>query len=190
MDYHGPFALTPELLARLKPHFEDQEGRENCIYPDSEGNPTTGIGHLLATAGDAMKLTFQRADGKPASQAEIRAAWLLVKSTGRRVQNVFLSEVDIDALFLQDLKRFLPVLVKNFGTLVDVPQQAVIALYDMAFNLGGFYEFPRLRMAVLAEDWMLAAEESHRLGIGARRNKLTRALLLQAAGKPPETQRA
>lgn len=190
MDNFGPFTLTPSLLERLKPHIESQEGRENCIYPDSLGNATTGIGHLLAMVEDAMKLPFRRPDGKLASAAEIKSAWYLVRSTGRRVQNILLPEGDIDALFLQDLKRFTPVLFRNFGTLVDIPQPAVVALYDMAFNLGGFHDFPRLRMAVLAEDWNLAAEECHRLGIGARRNSDTRLLFLQAAAKPPETQRA
>jgi GH24 family phage-related lysozyme (muramidase) len=189
MENYGPFTLTPDLLERLKPHFEDQEGRESVIYPDSEGNPTTGIGHLLAHVEDAIKLPFRLPDGKLATQAEIKSAWYRVRTTGRRVQNVLLAEKDIDSLFLQDLKRFTTLLFRNFGTLVDIPQPAVIALYDMAFNLGGFYEFPRLRMAVLAEDWNLAAEECHRLGIGSRRNTLTRALFLQAV-KPPATQRA
>lgn len=192
MSNYGPFTLTPALLVRLKSHFEDQEGRENCIYPDSEGNPTTGVGHLLATALSATTLPFKHPDGKPATKPEINAAWHLVKTTGRRCQNLLLTESAIDELLVADLNRFAPVLYRNFGSLKDVPAPAIVGLYDMAFNLGGFYEFPRLRMAVLIKDWELAAQESHRLGIGNRRNTLTRALFLQAAeaDKLPQTQKA
>jgi GH24 family phage-related lysozyme (muramidase) len=130
-----------------------------------------------------MQLPFRRPDGKPATQQEINAAWHLVKTTGRRVQNVLLPEADIDAIFIQDLRRFGPLLNRNFGSLKNIPEPAIIALYDMAFNLGGFVAFPRLRMAVLAQDWELAATECQRLGIGARRNRLTQMLFL-AAGKP------
>jgi GH24 family phage-related lysozyme (muramidase) len=192
MTNYGAFTLTPKLLALLKPHFEDQEGRENCIYPDSEGNPTVGIGHLLASAEDAVKLPFVRCpSGTPATRGEISGVWHLVKATSSPCRNLLLPDADIDELFVKDLNKFAPVLFKNFGSLGFIPQPAVIALYDMAFNLGGFLAFPRLRLAVLTQDWDLVAGESHRLGIGERRNKLIRALFLEAAKvKPPETQRA
>lgn len=191
MDNLGPFTLTPELVKTLQPTFEDQEGRVPYIYADTRGNPTVGIGHLLREPCDAMRLPFCRKDGTPATQAEIGSAYGLVRSTRTPCQLVCLSGPAIDAIFAADLLEKARLLYRNFGN-ESIPRPAVLALFDMAFNLGGFYSFPKLRLAVLTGDWKLAAAESHREGIAERRNMSTRKLFLEAAQGPqlPTTQKA
>ncbi len=56
------------------------EGVFTWPYLDIKGLVTTGIGDLIDPAQYALSIPFARADGTPASQSEIAAAWMAVKS--------------------------------------------------------------------------------------------------------------
>ncbi len=73
-----------------------------------------------------------------------------------------------------------------------LPEAAQIALVDIAYNIGvaGLGKFKKLRAAVLANDWALAAAESKRRerpapnGIAPSRNASTRELFLSLLPGP------
>ena len=181
----NPFALTPEFEPILRRMFEDQEGRIPWMYPDSEGNVTAGIGHLLPDALSAFALPFIfRESGIPATTNQIVDAWNYVKAAGKPYRFLILREPDIDALWLKDCQRFLPVLRRAFP-IASVPTSAKLGLWDMVFNLGSFRAFPELTKAVLAGDWNRVAQESKRRKIGERRNIATRLLFEAAAHQAP-----
>lgn len=68
----------------------------------------------------------------------------------------------------------------------NFPNEGKTALVDMGFNLGinklksGF---PNFNSAINRGDWNAAADESHRTGIGDKRNNDTKAQLQQAGKK-------
>ncbi|MFV6584479.1 hypothetical protein ACNPHE_24885 [Klebsiella pneumoniae] len=68
----------------------------------------------------------------------------------------------------------------------NFPNEGKTALVDMGFNLGinklksGF---PNFNAAINRGDWTAAADESHRTGIGDKRNNDTKAQLQQAGKK-------
>ena len=56
------------------------EGYLPYMYLDVRGLVTTGMGNLIDPISLATALPWQRADGSPASQSEIVAAWQAVKA--------------------------------------------------------------------------------------------------------------
>lgn len=178
---NGPFELTPELEARLYPLLEDHEGRVRYIYPDSAGNPTVGVGHLLIDAQAACKLPFVRSsDMMRASAGEIEHVWDTVRLTRKPDITLFLQPKIIDNTLKADVIDCQWKLKRNFGTTLEIPLAAVIGLYDMMFNIGTLVAFPKLKTAIKMGDYNLAANESKRTGIGDGRNQRTRLLFLEA----------
>lgn len=172
------------------------EGRVPWMYPDSEGNVTIGVGHLIpnAESGTGLPLMARKAK-RAATPDEIRAAWTYVRTNRQPYRDVYLEEPAIDKLLEQDCARCQYPLRRAFGTALDLPRPAVIALWDMAFNLGSFGAFPRLRMAIAIGDFEMASQECVRRSIGKIRNDMTREMLLDAglmaaAKLPDKPQRA
>ncbi|MEQ8786424.1 MAG: pesticin C-terminus-like muramidase [Pirellulaceae bacterium] len=70
-------------------------------------------------------------------------------------------------------------LFKDFNRLPEAAQEAVV---DMIYNVGDLAgKFPKFTEAVRKQDWEAAVKESNRVGVGDRRNRVTRELLEQAA---------
>jgi GH24 family phage-related lysozyme (muramidase) len=170
--------MNPEVQKRVLALLERHEGRSPHMYPDSKGNVTVGVGHLLPNVQSALLLPFKLADGTRASLAQVSAGWASMRSFGKACHAVELDEPAIDDLLLSDLKQFEPAMAKFPQGL---PETIETALWDMVFNLGSFHKFPLLVGAVHAGDWDRAAEESTRKDVGAERNADTRALFLAAS---------
>lgn len=180
------------------------EGEHRCMYVDTRGFVTTGIGHLLKNVDQALTLPWHHSGtGRPATPAEVKAAfehlgqaWTDLKRDNpnangmsvakcRKLSDLVLPEGlpvklacdRLDTEFLKDLRRIFP----GFDS---YPMPAQRALVDMAYNLGvGKLEgkFPKLLAACRGGDFASAAAESHRSSSRKERNDVTRDLFMEAA---------
>jgi GH24 family phage-related lysozyme (muramidase) len=169
------------------------EGNCRHMYRDSEGFVTTGIGHLLRTADEAVKLPWVHAStGQPASPSEVRAAFAGVAGmpTGHKApyyergSDLRLSPDVVRDLADRRLEReFLPGIRRHFPHFDSYPAPAQSALVDMAYNLGvaGLGNFKKLIAACERGDFATAATESHRKSCRDDRNDATHALFVDAA---------
>ncbi|MBJ2065220.1 hypothetical protein [Serratia odorifera] len=183
------------------------EGVSHNMYADSEGNVTVGIGTLLSTADDAIKLGFHnrrvtRGHGDEivgyvrSSEGEIRSNFQRVKdvdndkSLSHRQKVVewsgsgmVLTDNEIGSLATKHINRDRAALQGLYAGFDSFPRSAKVALHDMAYNMGISKlrnGFPRFNDAVNRRDWAAAAAESHRVGISDDRNNATREQLLRA----------
>lgn len=173
------------------------EGDVHHLYLDKHGLVTVGIGNLVKSAAAAAALPFvDKSTGRPASQAEIAAAFDRVSHlpVGSRAgayagaTTLRLPEDTVRALAANRLSgEFLPALRRDFPGFDNYPVAAQRALCDMSYNLGvgGLEKFQQLCDACKAGDWQTAAAECHRRTCRAERNDWTRDLFLEAAASVP-----
>lgn len=173
-----------QFLAKL----ESFEGSIPWMYRDTVGKVTVGVGVMLPDAAAASALPFA-ANGQPASAPEIAAEFARVDALPmgraahfyRKDGGPELSENEIDALLRSEILRFEAELREKIAGYDAFPDQARMALLDMAYNLGpeGLLKgFPRLIQAAEAGDWKQAAAQCFRHGPGAARNEWTEAMFL------------
>lgn len=182
--------MLEEDIQPLQAMLKENEGCESNPYLDSAvpGNVTCGVGHLLATVAEAQGLPFRLTEtGLDASAQEIQNAYNTLKSKGRTASNtvrkcgtIFLAPADIDALLMADLRGTDNYLHAIFSVFDSYPQPVRMAVTDMSYNLGSLSKWPRLRAAILEQNWTVAANECRREGIGEGRNGRTKALFLSA----------
>lgn len=164
--------MKPELLTRVITNIRDHEGVVDRMYADTLRNVTTGCGHLIATADDATCLDWHRIDRK-ATRDEVVADYSGVKYAGRR-GTLFLPIEEVDRLLACDLGKFEHILETTFPEFHTYPDSAIVALFDICFNVGSLRKFPKLTAAVLSGDWSTAARESGRPQVSESRNENTR----------------
>lgn len=107
-----------------------------------------------------LMLQLERHEGKRLKPYRDTAGKLTI-GVGRNLDDVGLSEDEVDALLINDIGRVehdLFRLVPCYSSLPD-PQQRVLA--NMAFNLGvtGLLKFQHMLAAVAARDFNTAAQE-------------------------------
>ena len=169
-------------LMQVLPRFE---GNIPHMYLDTAGLVTVGIGHMIPNLHWAQQIPFvARATGVPATADEIAADFQAVvaalKGQGMPVYQRITS-LDLPAGWAvadaaQRLRdEYLPVLKTQYPEYDTYPQPAQVALLDMIYNLGagGLAKFKRLKAAVLAGQWQVAAQDCHRQGIQQWRNDWT-----------------
>jgi len=170
------------VVARL----ERFEGRTKYMYRCTGGEVTIGIGHAIASAADAARLTWTT--GADAAQADFGRVAASDKGkpapSYQPLSTCRMSDEAIDTLASADVACFTGQLEVSFPNWHRYPAPAQEALFDMAYNLGvgGLQKFHSLLAAVDAGQWETAARECHRMGIGEARNEETAALFRQAAG--------
>lgn len=189
-DYNGAYMTM--CVNNLKAH----EGFKNSMYKDTAGNITVGIGHMLATADMAASLPFTRtkithAHGddmeheEAVSKADITSAFDSFKKDSKAVPNsLHLSNDAVIGQCIKDVQSTEKGLRGLYSGYDNFPNEGKTALVDMGFNLGIAKlknGFPNFNAAVNRGDWNGAADESHRTGIGDKRNNDTKAQLQQAA---------
>ena len=173
-----------QLLVKL----ESFEGSVPWMYRDTVGKVTVGVGVMLPDAAAAVALPF-RSGGRPASTAETTAEFARVDALPmgraahfyRRDSGLELGQDEIDSLLRTVVLRFEEELRAGITGYDDFPDQAKMALLDMAYNLGpeGLLKgFPKLIQAAKAGDWKQAAAQCFRHGPGAARNQWTQAMFL------------
>lgn len=177
-------------------NLKQHEGFINAIYADSKGNPTVGIGHLLANIDAALAMSFKHTyhqslghgDSNNIEQAatttQIRDGYNQVLNHPGTRASVHLSNDDAIKTCIADVQeteKGLRGLYSNYDHFTD---NAKTGLVDMGFNLGISRlrnEFPKFNAAVNRGDWATAASESHRTGIGDKRNADTANNFTQAS---------
>ncbi|MFZ4546370.1 MAG: hypothetical protein ACOYN4_02990 [Bacteroidales bacterium] len=171
---------------------DEFEGEILHMYQDSRGNVTVGVGNLLATAEDAQKLPFVvRQTHKPAAKEEIKTDFDKVKNapTGYKAVNykkytsLELQSPDSSTLLKKRIGTFVQELRHSFSEFNDLPRPAQFGLLDLAFNCGTnkvATKFPNFKKAIQKKDFTRAAIESHRTGIGNKRNETVKNWFLEA----------
>lgn len=94
---------------------DDVEGREKFEYPDTEGNPTIGIGHLL-------------------TRSELTSGKIIIKGIGPVIYRNGLSDYQMDALLEQDLDPVENII--NDLVIVSLTQYQFDSLCSFIFNVG------------------------------------------------------
>jgi len=212
--------VKPALYNYLSSH----EGYTPFLYADKYNLVTTGIGFLAdgsarntvdtsehaITGGTVNPLTmqwFHKGDGwtpknpvtaDPASDDEVRAAWIAVKTAGMQLRggfayadttNLSLSIQGIQDTFYALQDGFESELRGYFPTWDSWPADAQLATMIMSWAMGPAFprKFPRFASAANALDFTTAAQESFYEGGGGTldnrqgRNADTYAMFLNAA---------
>lgn len=187
---------TPQEKALIRTKLEQFEGCVEHMYLDTKGYVTVGIGHLLATVGDAQKLAFVwQKDNKAATKEDIANDYDAVRKqvkglfafTYKRYTKLKLRRATIDSLTNSHIDQFEIELRSVYGKDFDTyPTEVRLALFDMIFNLGMTElrtGFPKFNGFIKARRWADAATECNRRDIGDDRNTYVRELLENAAKK-------
>ena len=209
LDSKGKVITKPKTTLPPKPginqsaflrHLKDPEVENFAphMYLDSEGNVTVGIGTLLPDAATAETLPFvKRGSNVAATSQEIKQAFNSVKSSGltntrapgfRHLTNIDLSEAESELKALTDMKDFIRIIRSsdNFPEFDTYLVAAKMGLLDMVYTLGAKgtrEEYPVFTSAVRRRNFKLAAQESYRPTLSAKRNGIVRAWLDDAARK-------
>lgn len=191
-DYDGRYMTM--CANNLKAH----EGFKNSMYKDTGGHITVGIGHMLSSAEMAAGLPFTRTKTTHAhgddmeheeavSKADITSAFNNFTKDSKSIPaNLHLSNDDVIGQCIKDVQTAEKGLRGLYSGYDNFPNEGKTALVDMAFNLGISKlrnGFPNFNAAINRNDWNGAADESHRTGIGDKRNSDTKAQLQQAGKK-------
>ncbi len=148
------------------------EGNVPHMYADSIGVVTVGIGHAIFQPQGAHRLPFVRKDtGTAATQPEIDKDYNAVFGTTNHVASFFdaltdleLSQADIDSLVQADFNTHIQI-ADAFFSLDQLPQPVQIALFDLAFQVGGGKglikgkTYTDLQDALRRRDWARAGHE-------------------------------
>lgn len=180
------------MLDALKASSRRFEGVCGFIYLDTLGNPTVGVGHLLASVDAACALPFLRGDGQPATRAEIEAEYHHVLGLQRAMPPHYYSDRTvlrlpdpaIDALLDSDIASKKAQVVASIPGFASCPEPVQMALLDMALNLGvtGLLKYHHLLASLGVGAWDACATECHRIGISEERNMWTAAMFREAMG--------
>lgn len=184
---------------RLSPAFE---GAIPWMYLDIKGLVTCAIGVLIDPLPLALPLPWVRAlDGKPATDAEIRAEWALIKGSpslatrgagaARSLCNLRLTTDGVQQVTRDKAEAMARALLTHFPAMVAWPAQARLALllhvWAVGTNLPKTY--PRMTAALRAMDWQAAQTECHISEVGnpgvAPRNRKIKALFGELAETAP-----
>lgn len=192
--------MRPEVRAQFPGFTARYEGRIPWLYVDVKGLVTVGLGCLVDPVGLATSLPFHRPDSSPASTAEIRAEWTLIKTTpdlpkrgagaAGKLAKLRLSESAIDDLARHRLDANERILAACFPKWEEWPAAAQLAVLSMAWAAGAGFtrKFPRFTVACLAKDWAGAAAECKLREAGnpgiVPRNVKNRELLLSCTDAP------
>jgi GH24 family phage-related lysozyme (muramidase) len=182
---------SQSLLTAAKPIIEAAEGRVPHFYLDGKRNVTVGCGHKVLHAQDALA-----SDMQPESYRTLDFSRVAIAPSGYKADwygticKSRMSDPAIDALLAEDSRRFIFQLNVWLPQFADYPLSAQEAMLDMAYNLGiaGFLGYHNLIAAANRGDWVAAARESFRHGLGdtpdkpGERNART-AELFQNAGQ-------
>lgn len=166
---------------------EPLEGRVDHFYADVRGLVTIAYGVLVDPVSIATSLPMLRADGTPATSAEIVTDWQFVKGecceqyadsskcawrgSGRacmahdghreaaKITRLRLSAEGVEAVTLRKLDQVNKQLVTRFPAFESWPADAQLATLSLAWACGAGFRFPRLDAALRRRDFAVAALE-------------------------------
>ena len=120
-------------IVKLREQLVIDEGQVNEIYHDHLGYATFGIGHLIVEGDEEH--------GKPVGTA--------------------VSEERVNAIFEEDVQKYISESKKVFPNLDDLPETAQQVIVNMCFNMGAprLSQFKKFIAGVNKGDWPTAAIE-------------------------------
>lgn len=181
------------------------EGEVPWMYLDVKGLVTTGIGNLIDPVSQALQLPWLRADGSPATKAEVSKTWATVKAhtelarkghlAARAYCPLRLAPEAIDALVRGKLAlnwEFMKRQYPTFRRADSWPAKVQLATSGMAWAVGaGFPKiFKNWAACATLQDWAgcaktCAISTKGNPGI-VPRNAAQKALFEQAAVEGPD----
>jgi len=164
-------------------HFTRFEGDVDHFYLDGVGIVSIGIG--CRVFDPKLLPMLRRSDNAVATEEEIMTDYYAIRalpnglaiSFYHKVCKLYLPAADVVALFEERLQETLLLLVSRITDLQSYPEPAVLAIMDMAYNLGIgglFSKFPKFVNGFKAKDWHVCSLECRRNGIQWSRNVWTR----------------
>lgn len=165
--------MTDELMSAICLNITKHEGRKLMMYLDTKGIVTCGIGHALFRCDDAHLIQWLKHGDKPASRAEVIAAWTAVKLSKRQDPELYMTFEEMERVLALDMPRFVVEVKREFSESDEYPSPAMVAIHDICFTCGSLTGWPRLTAAIKVGDWKTAANESYRPDVGSERNKDT-----------------
>lgn len=178
-------------LKRVAQRLEQFEGCVPYMYLDTAKPPvvTCGIGMALPSVAHAQQLPWM-VGGEPAEPADVREDYSRVMAAEPGMAAGFYERLTRCRLAPEECHRRLESFLEGLWGRVRVqleadglPVPAQEALMDMAFNLGVsgvMRKFPRMLAAITERNWEAAARESHRMGVGEKRNQAVAQLFREA----------
>lgn len=108
-------------------------------------------------------VAYDDATGKPLKTGDTIKGKITI-GIGRNIQELGITEEEAEFLLMNDLARTSKELEKIFGRelLIELPDNVIVALYNMLFNLGysRFTKFKKLIQAIKDKDFKRAREEA------------------------------
>jgi hypothetical protein len=184
--------MTPNTIDAIIAKLLEFEASVPFMYLDDAEPPvvTCGIGHAMFSVNDALGLPWSIGD-LDALPAQIAADYLKVKQARpgyaaghyKGLTICRLGDDDIRGLCRAEFLGHLAKFRKHVPDIGFYPVPAQLACGDLLFNLGPDFtvngEWPKLTLAIFANDWTTAAVQSHRAPpINAARNKYVHDLFL------------
>jgi len=185
--------VTESVKSKLRSKLGEYEGQVVHMYLDTKGFVTVGVGHMMASAEEAKKISFVNASsGVPASKKEIEDEYVLIKSKSfgmnyparkfKTFTKLKLTDSTINEITNKHITSFEGELKQIYGATEfnSYPENVKLALFDMIFNLGMpklKTGYPKFNKYIKAKDYKSAALESNRIGIAVERNQYVKDLL-------------
>jgi GH24 family phage-related lysozyme (muramidase) len=200
-EHEGERIDTAGMMLRVKERLRRHEGWVNHMYLDTKGNVTVGVGFLLNRSDVRWYPWISRTTRRTVPARVAEANWDTLKAfapygTGYGAARfldyatVELTNAAIGFALAKKLAKLRDNVIENFQDVnIEFDQLPVAvqeAMFDMGWNLGaGFIkgDWPKLRAALKARNWKVAAEESHRKAsqVSELRNTEIRNLIESAA---------
>ena len=171
------------------------------MYLDSQSYVTVGFGRMMRNAAATAAIALIKVDvrpNRPATAAEKAAEWRTMQAlspAGTRInfaarhyaryRTMELTRAEGTRLLEDSLGDAIAILRANYPGFADFPEDAQVAMIDMAYNLGNrihtvFVSFTRAINQRGGPDWREAAAQSNRPQLSAARNLEIRNLFLSA----------
>jgi GH24 family phage-related lysozyme (muramidase) len=170
-----------EFRAKLKVF----EGYAEHMYLDSVGEVMIGVGLMLPSAQAAKSASLGFYDRKSRESAageaiekdfeRVRKApkGMFPPENYKRYTELAASAARLKTALDRRIRTAKSDAVAFYPQYRQLPSSVRYALLDMAFNLGRtrLSQYRKLKVALQNSEWALAAEQSHRVGIQAVRNR-------------------
>jgi tape measure domain-containing protein len=173
--------LLPDSVGES--YIKAKEGFVPRVYQDSQGFLTTGVGHLLSTTALANAPFEVNPKGSGATAPNESGAYPHDKFLRSHNYKVY-SASRLNSLFKEDYDKYLGIARRDLSNFADLHKFAKLAMVDHAFQVGSI-RWPRLRAAMLEQDYFSAAREvlDSKGAKQAPGRFQSRAKLLELAGK-------
>ena len=162
------YQIPQKTLDRLFSFTGPFEGSIPHLYLDTQGFVTVGIGFLLPTLEAAKKIGMEPPDKIEADWNAVTAApKARVASFYKQFTSCTLPQDVLKVEFNRRIQEFANYLYPTYD-LANYPEDAVVAILDMAYNLGAgalLKKWPKFKAACQARDWQTASTQCVRKGV-------------------------